>query len=95
MNRILITALTITGPVIDIGADAAKKLPPGRRYRYSQAGHITLEDGRTFESNQRGLTRPKLAARIASYEDNIRRKMIKAEFDEHGTYFGTSTTYGL
>ena len=93
---ILISSLTIDrAPVEDIGADAAKALPPGRRYRYKVSGVYTLADGQEVACKVSGMTRPKLAERVASLQKSVAAGHIKAWFDDAGAFAGTSTTFGL
>jgi hypothetical protein len=76
------------GPIVDIGAAAAKALPPGMRYRYARAMRYTLDDGRTAPGTAKGLTKPKLAGRITSYVEYAQNGALFASFRD-GAYTGT------
>lgn len=65
MNRIeqRVVKVVVGDEITDIGEAECKKLPPGRRYRYSRKCKYHLENGEIVDSEVRGLTKPKLAAR--------------------------------
>jgi hypothetical protein len=89
-----IVKVEVVGPVIDIGAEACKAMPPGRRHRYKQAIKYILEDGRTFDSSCRGLTKPKLAANI-QYSVNYADRGCLSAIVRDDELVGTSTTISL
>lgn len=89
MTQFKITHLELVGDVQDIGAAACKALPPGRRYRYKQAGVHTLEDGRKVGTTVRAQTKPKLQERITKRHSEIAQGQLAAEFDAAGEYSGT------
>lgn len=65
-DKILVVAIDTEPSINDLGAAAAKAMPPGRRHRYTQKAKLTLKDGQVIDWTFRGLTKPKLA-------DDIRR----------------------
>lgn len=92
MTKIKITHLELVGDVQDIGAAACKALPPGRRYRYKQAGVHTLADGRKVGTSIHAQTKPKLQERIADRQREISEGRLAAEFFDTGEYAGLSLT---
>ena len=74
-----IIEMQIVGSVADVGADAAKRMPPGSRYRFFQPVAYRLEDGEQFEGRVTALTKPKLAARIADNARYITNQMMYAD----------------
>jgi hypothetical protein len=88
-----ITKIEVTGPIEDLGAAAAKAMPPGRRHRYRQSGFITMEDGTTDSYTFRGLTKPKLQDDIRRTEGYVASRCIKATYDDNGKRWGTCITF--
>lgn len=95
MTKIKITHLELVGDVQDIGAAACKALPPGRRFRYEQAGVHTLADGRKVGTSIHAQTKPKLQERIADRHRDITKGRLAAEFDDRGEYSGLSLTFHI
>lgn len=89
MKQQLITKIEVIGPIEDVGAAAAKAMPPGSRYRYHQAGRITMADGSTDTYGFRALTKPKLAERIRTTEEYVASRCIFAEYNDAGERWGT------
>jgi hypothetical protein len=77
-----IIKLHLTDPAVkDIGKDAAKALPPGRRHRFYYEGFYKLGDGREIPAKIRALTKPKLEERLADTLRHIEKGMLT--YDEN------------
>lgn len=92
MKRIPITRLELAGDVQDIGAAACRALPPGRRYRYKQAGVHTLANGQQVGTSLHAKTKPELQRKIADRTQEIADGRLVAEFFDNGEYAGLSLT---
>lgn len=90
----LVTKVEVTGPIEDLGVEAAKQMPHGYRHRYRQRGRITMEDGTTDDYTFHGLTKHKLAADISRVECYVMEKRLCAEYNEQGKRWGTKVTFG-
>lgn len=66
--------MEIAGPLVDLGADAAKAMPPHTRHRYYQQVRLTLSDGSAHLTRVKAMTKPKLAAALASEHRNVALK---------------------
>lgn len=93
-NKLKVIAIETTGPVVDIGSDVCKSLPPGRRYRYKQSAIYTLENGEKIAGERHGMTKPKLFEEIKRFADNVSRGMVSAVYVD-GKYFGLSLSITL
>ena len=82
-------------PIEDIGAESAKLLSPGERYRYKLHGCYNLSDGRQIKANIQAMTKPKLQERLKSIQESIAAGRMKACFDDNGRFWGTSTSYSI
>lgn len=87
---VLLVSREIIGPIVDVGAAAAKAMPPGRRYRYSQAVRYTQEDGQTIDSTEKAMTKPKLQAEHEADERMIAKRCMFAMYRD-GQYVGIVT----
>jgi hypothetical protein len=92
MQTQLVTHYTPTGPIIDLGPNAAKAMPPGHRHRYRQEGTLTMADGSTERSVIVALTKPKLADAIQRRHESIARQTLHADYLD-GDYCGLSQTF--
>jgi len=70
-NRHKIASMEVVGNTTDIGREASQSIASYARYRYSARVIYTSEDGRDFDSVVRGMTKPKLAERIAANERHV------------------------
>lgn len=93
--EIKIIKVEIGEQIQDIGAAASKQIPIGNRYRYFKDVNYTLENGVSVPSRLTGLTKPKLQERIDSTKNNIDRKMMFAQYYDHGAgpYWSLVTKY--
>lgn len=89
-----IVSMTVSDQIEDIGKEAAMKLPPGRRRRYSRKVVYHLADGRQDHSEIGGATKPKLAELVKIMQENVQRKRVKA-LVRNGEVMGYSTVYGV
>lgn len=78
------------GAITDIGAEAAKAMPPSNRYRYSQLNRITLEDGSSHFTTAKAMTKPKLAAAVASDQRHVDLKRWFVVLTDDGTHISHS-----
>lgn len=87
----------VSEDIVDIGAQAAKSLPPGNRYRYGREVTYKLDNGELVGSRITGLTKPKLQERITSTKNNIALGCMFATQYDHGDgpYWSLSTRYHL
>jgi hypothetical protein len=77
-NVIKVLAVTPYGVVSDIGIQAAKSMESRQRYRYSLPVFYTLQDGTKIETAVKGLTKPKLAKRLAAIRNAIDCNCLQA-----------------
>ena len=89
MKQQPIIKIEAIGPIEDLGAAAAKAMPPGTRHRYRQAGRITMEDGSTDAYGFRAMTKPKLEERFRTIEGYVASRCIFAEYNDAGERWGT------
>ena len=85
MNRITITSMKTTGEVCDIGKAAANAIPSHGRYRYYVPVTYTGDNGQEFNAIVRGLTKPKLAERLANNQRYIDGRSLfyeQSSFDQ-------------
>lgn len=92
-----VIGLEVSDEMRDIGAAAAKALPPGSRTRYSREVTYSLDNGESVVSRISGLTKPKLKERIESTENNIKLGCMFATQYDHGDgpHWSLSTRYYL
>jgi len=70
---IAVTSMKVVDSVIDVGVAACKAMPPGSRHRYYVNIQYEAGDGTVINSVVRGMTKPKLQARIKSNLEFIKR----------------------
>lgn len=94
---IQVVAVEYGDKLLDIGAASAKSLPPGRRYRYAREHTLILKDGQRVEGTIRAMTKPKLAERIASEQDDVAKGRMSCSQSDwgDGPYWSTSVKYYL
>ena len=90
-----IVGVEVSDSIIDIGAAAAKALPPGRRIRYSREVIYKLDNGESVKSQVSGATKPKLQERVESTKNNVKLGcMLATQYDHgYGPYWSLSTRY--
>ncbi len=89
----LITKISFSGLVRDIGAEACRKLPPGKRHRYTMSVTYHIEGKPDQEGTMRGKTRKGLQEHLVEYSDFASKGKLRAWYDsESGRFFGTSLT---
>lgn len=90
-----VVSAEVSDVTTDIGAQAAKALPPGRRYRYARDVKYTLDNGEVVASRITGQTKPRLQERIADIRNNIMLGCMLATQYDHGDgpYWSLSTRY--
>lgn len=74
-----IHGLQMVGEIIDVGAAAAKAMPPGRRYRYKRKLVYLLDDDQRVDGEATGMTKPKLEAEILARLRHIGRRCMFAK----------------
>ena len=78
-NRHKIASMEVVGNTTDIGREASQRIASYARYRYSARVIYTSEDGRDFDSVVRGMTKPKLAERIATNQRHVANAAMSYE----------------
>lgn len=96
-NERNIVSAELAGSLIDIGADASRRIPATYRYRYSVQVKYTLDDGTVIEDAVRGKTRKDLQQKIASDFTLIERKSLAAcRYEQDGVgYWMFVRKYGI
>ena len=82
-GELLVVSQEWNGEIVDVGAVAAKAMPPGRRYRYSRKVRYTLSDGKTLDRDDRAMTKPKLQEEFDSTGKMIAGKCFLASPTVH------------
>lgn len=90
-----VIGVEISETMNDIGAAAAKALPPGRRVRYSREAIYKLDNGDSVKSQISGATKPKLQERVESTKNNVNLGCMFATQYDHGDgpYWSLATRY--
>ena len=89
-----VVRVEVAGSIEDVGAAAARSMPPGIRHRYTQPIRFMLEDGTKVPSYARALTKPKLAQRIERYARNAEEGSLFVSFHD-GVYWGTILKFSI
>lgn len=73
-----LTRMEVTSGVVDVGAEVAKAMSPGTRYRYYVDVKYEAEDGTIVPGCVKGMTKPKLQERIKDRHEDLARGWMKA-----------------
>ncbi len=86
-------AVEYSDQLIDIGAEASNRMPPGSRYRFARKHTFTLANGERVDGEVRAMTKPKLAKRIESEKLYVSKGCVFASQwnSDRGPYWSTST----
>ena len=77
MTEYKVVDVEFSNEIVDIGAEAAKKLPPGYRFRYKVPSKYTSENGVVVDSQETAMSIPKLRQKIKDKVDFVRRGCVK------------------
>lgn len=91
----VITSMEITGEMIDIGKEEAKKLEPSRRYRYKVPVKFTVDETLSHDSFVSAMTKPKLETEIENDKRNISQGRMKLTRTYDDRTWMVITTYTI
>lgn len=90
-----ILSIEYTGPLVDLGAEAARAMPPGRRHRYKRPIGYRIEGHEGLYSGMcKGMSKAKVAGDFELRQEWIASGRLYGWFDDKtGEFIGTTMVF--
>ena len=79
MQEFKVTSVEFSDEIIDIGAEAAKKLPSHCRYRYYVKTTKHVENGVVIHGTEQAMSKPKLRKKIEDTKNRVAKGQVFAK----------------